>query len=87
MKNPALNIKNRRAVQLAQEVAKLSGESLTEAVTHALEHRLENLKRHSERAVLMSGVARIQGFVAALPELDSRSSEEILGYDEFGLPG
>lgn len=31
-------------------------------------------------------VAEIQRFVASLPTRDSRSADEILGYDGFGLP-
>jgi hypothetical protein len=31
-------------------------------------------------------VAEIQAFVKAQPERDARTAEQILGYDEFGLP-
>lgn len=34
----------------------------------------------------MTEVARIQRFVASLPDLDTRSPDELLGYDENGLP-
>lgn len=86
MSEKALNIKNGRAAALAREVALLTGENLTEAVTHALEERLKTIRRQSDRAISMSGVHRIQELIASLPERDPRSSEDILGYDEFGLP-
>jgi len=48
----SLNIKNPRAHKLAQEVAALTGESLSQAVTTALEERKANLEKQSrfERA-------------------------------------
>lgn len=83
----ALNIKNPEADRLAHELADLTGESITEAVTAALRGRLATVRRHRERAVLLSEVSQIQSFVASLPDRDPRPPEEILGYDDFGLPG
>jgi antitoxin VapB len=81
-----LNIKNPETVGLAQELAARTGEGVTEAVTNALRERLISVSRESDRAVLQSSIARIQSFVASLPSRDARTPEEILGYDEFGLP-
>ena len=81
----ALNIKNPETVGLARELAAKTGEGITEAVTNALRERLAAVSRQSDRTILRSNVARIQEFVASLPELDPRSPNEILGYDEFGL--
>jgi hypothetical protein len=36
---------------------------------------------------LLAEVAQVQALVADLPDRDVRSPEEILGYDERGLPG
>lgn len=82
----ALNIKNPETGRLAQEIAKLTGESLTDVVTAALRDRLTVIRRQKDRSALMSDVRQIQAFVASLPDLDHRSPEEIIGYDEFGLP-
>lgn len=41
----ALNIKNAQAVKLAQELARETGETLTEAVLKALQERLERVGR------------------------------------------
>ncbi|HST62651.1 MAG TPA: hypothetical protein VLK84_28355 [Longimicrobium sp.] len=35
---------------------------------------------------LIADVADIQAVVASLPDLDTRSPEDIIGYDEAGLP-
>ena len=37
--------------------------------------------------VLWAEVVELQDFLAGLPDRDSRSPEEILGYDAHGLPG
>ncbi len=78
----ALSIKSDRADQLARELAALTGESITDAVVVALEARLD-LERRRRRAV---GLDDIVERFARLPVLDPRSAEEILGYDDHGLP-
>lgn len=82
----ALNIKNSETDRLAHELARETGESITEAVTVAIRDRLEALRQREKRASLGSEIAQIQAFVASLPDRDSRSEDEILGYDELGLP-
>jgi len=83
----ALNIKNPEARHLAHELAELTGESLTDVVTTALRDRLSLVRQQRERAGLMSDIRQIQAFVASLPDHDLRTPEEIIGYDELGLPG
>lgn len=82
----ALNIKNPEADRLAHQLANATGESLTEAVINALRDRLAAVQRQQERGALLAAVSDIQAFVAALPDRDTRTADEILGYDEFGLP-
>jgi len=82
----ALNIKNAEAVDLARKLAASTGESITEAVTQALRERLAAVTGKPDAARLKSRVARIQSLVASLPDHDTRNSDEILGYDEYGLP-
>ena len=83
----ALNIKNPEAHRLAQEVADVTGESLTEAVTLALRDRLATVRRAESFEVVWAEVQELQSFVATLPDRDTRSADEILGYDALGLPG
>ena len=72
---------------MAQELAKVTGESLTQAVTVALRERLASLERQARPAGVGAAVAELQDFVEALPDRDCRSPDEILGYDQHGLPG
>lgn len=79
----ALSIKSDEADALARELADLTGESLTEVVTESLRERLDR-ERRVRRRDLKSLVAEIQERIAALPVLDDRSDDEVLGYNEFG---
>lgn len=83
----ALNIKNSETYRLAQELAEQTGETLTEAVTVAVRERLASLRRKHRRDEVLEAVRDIQAFVQSLPDRDDRSADEILGYDEYGLPG
>ena len=82
----ALNIKNDETHRLARALAEETGETLTEAVTVAVRERLESLHRTHRREEVVRSVQDIQEFVQGLPDLDRRSTEDLLGYDEFGLP-
>lgn len=82
----ALNIRNLEAEKLAAELARSTGESKTEAVTKALRDRLARVKRERTRRRLADELEEIAEHCASLPVLDARSAEEILGYDEAGLP-
>jgi len=82
----ALNIRNPEAEHLAQTVAELTGETKTEAVRRALQDRLERLRRERTRRPLADELDEIARRCAALPVLDDRPANEILGYDEHGLP-
>jgi len=82
----ALNIRNPEAEQLAAEVAALTGETKTEAVARALRERLVRLRRDRDGLSLEQELQQIADHCAALPVRDSRPAEEILGYDEHGLP-
>jgi len=83
----ALSIKNQEAERLARLVAKQTGESLTAAIEQALRERLERLQRKQRAPVRIERLLEIANRVAALPRLDKRTADEILGYDENGLPG
>jgi antitoxin VapB len=81
----ALSIKSDEADQLARQLAAETGETLTEAVVIALRERLD--REHARHAVSMRALlARLAADVAALPVADSRAPEQIIGYDDTGLP-
>ena len=80
----ALSIKNEETEHLARELAKKTGLSITEAIKTALREQLarEEGKRSAPR--VRDELLAIGRRCAALPDLDRRSPEEILGYDEIG---
>jgi antitoxin VapB len=82
----ALNIRNPEAEALAGELARQTGESKTEAVTKALRDRLMRVRRERTKRLLADELQEIAEHCASLPVLDKRRPEEILGYDEAGLP-
>ncbi len=83
----ALSLKDKETDSLARQVASLTGETLTEAIRTSLRERLrhEQLKR-GEGPELAKALEEIAKRCAALPVLDDRSDDEILGYDENGIP-
>ena len=82
----ALNIRNRETERLAAELARLTGETKTEAVTKAVRDRLDRVRQARRKRSLADELDAIGRQCAALPVLDPRTPEEILGYDEHGLP-
>ena len=81
-----LSIRNDSAERLARRVADKTGESITEAIRKALEERLERLEAKRRSNVLTGQVEDLLRRVDALPTLDSRPDDEILGYDPHGMP-
>jgi len=82
----ALNIRSPETEALATELARLTGETKTEAVTKAVRDRLERVKRARQQRSLADELDAIGRQCATLPVLDPRTPDEILGYDEHGLP-
>jgi antitoxin VapB len=81
----ALSIKSDEADRLARELAAETGETLTEAVETALRERLE--REHARHAASMrTRLAQLAAHLAAMQVADNRTPEEIIGYDDAGLP-
>jgi antitoxin VapB len=81
----ALYIEDPEADLLANELVRYTGESVVQAVIVALRERLEREKRRGHMS-LAEELVRIGKECAALPVLDRRAPDEILGCDENGLP-
>jgi len=82
----SLNIKNEEAHKLANQLAKLTGENMTEAVTTALRERLDRV-RNRRGAGLAERLMRIGKDCAAhLKEPFRSAAHGDLLYDERGLP-
>lgn len=82
----ALNIKSPDVDRLARELTAATGESLTTAVETALRERLERARSGDRPALIARRLQALSSEVADLPVRDSRTADEIIGYDEHGLP-
>ena len=82
----ALNIRNKEAEELAEELARRTGETKTEAVIKALRDRLGRIRRQRPRRRLADQLEEIARACSQLPVLDRRTPDEILGYGDDGLP-
>jgi antitoxin VapB len=81
-----LNIKDPATEKSVRALAALTGETVTMAVRRAAEERLQRVRRDRQGRSLTDEIMEIGRRCAALPDLDARSADEILGYDEHGLP-
>lgn len=82
----ALSLKDPATDRLARAVANLTGETLTDAVRTALSERLDRERlRRGEPGHLADRLEQLGRECAALPDLDTRSPDDIIGYDESGM--
>jgi len=81
-----ISIKNDHAERLARELAAETGESLTTAISRALEERLARLEGRRSPAEKLALARSVLRRLDALPVLDPRSADEIMGYDRHGVP-
>jgi antitoxin VapB len=81
-----LNIKDAATEKFVRELAAAAGESVTIAVRRAAEERLQRVRRQQSGRSLAAELLEIGRRCAALQDLDARTADEILGYDEHGLP-
>lgn len=84
----ALNIKDPEADRLVRELAAATGESITEAARIAFAERLQRVTaRRDDSGARRARIQEIIDRARRKPPLDDRSADEIIGYDEDGLPG
>jgi antitoxin VapB len=81
-----LNIKDESTERAVRELAALTGETVTTTVRRAAEERLQRVRRGRAGGSLAAELLAIGQRCAALPDIDQRTPDEILGYDEHGLP-
>ncbi len=82
----SLNIKNEETHRLAQELAELTGESMTVAVTKAVQERLARFKKEKQLGVSKRLLAIGQDCAKRLKEPYKTIDHGQLLYDEKGLP-
>ncbi len=90
----ALNIKSPETERVVRELAKRTCLSITEAVHQAAVEKLRAMTaQHEARLAQMTPAQReklrrieaISKSAAALPVLDDRTADEIIGYDDKGV--
>jgi len=82
----SLNIKNREAHRLAEELAMLTGESMTVAVTIAVRERLVRVRQEHNLSLADRLLAIGRDCAAHLKEPFRSADHADLLYDEHGLP-
>jgi antitoxin VapB len=82
----ALSIKNPNTERLARQIARETGETLTEAIQRSLEERLERLPQRRRGRIMTEKLQDILRRIDALPIVDNRPEDDILGYNSQGLP-
>jgi antitoxin VapB len=82
-----LGIKDPETELLARALAERTGETLTVATRRALEERLRRIGGGAaRRAALLEDLAASRRRWSKMSVLDTRGADEIIGYDENGLP-
>lgn len=82
----SLNIKNKEAHKLANQLAKLTGESMTEAVTKAVRERLDRLRSQRGAGLADRLISIGKDCASHLKEPFRSADHDSLLYDENGLP-
>jgi antitoxin VapB len=81
-----LHIRDPEADRLARELAARTGQPITRVVVEALRDKLQREKARAPFPRLKDELMAISRRAAALPRRTGRTADEILGYDERGLP-
>jgi antitoxin VapB len=81
-----ISIKNHETEALARKLSELTGETLTEAVRVSVSERYERLRRARNGRSLADDLNAIAEHYASLPVISNMTDDEILGYDEMGIP-
>jgi antitoxin VapB len=82
----SLNIKDSATERAVRELAALTGESITATIRRAAEERLQRVRSKRPTRRLSEELLEIARRCAALSDLDTRTADESLGYDENGMP-
>ncbi|MFP4031589.1 MAG: type II toxin-antitoxin system VapB family antitoxin [Desulfococcaceae bacterium] len=82
----ALQFTDPKAEELARELATITGETISEAVLNALRERIGRIRKSRDTSEeLLADIMEISERCAALPDLDTRSPDEIIGYNSGGF--
>lgn len=83
----ALSIKDEETDRLVRSLARQAGLSYTAAIRMAVLNELDNRRPPARNpGRIREAVRALQEEIRNLPVLDPRTPDEIIGYDEHGLP-
>jgi antitoxin VapB len=85
----AISIKNRELEAAARELAYITGKSITDALLESARRELKRQKGINAvmKTTTWERIQEIQREFAAIPDRHPQlTDDEILGYDEFGIP-
>lgn len=81
-----ISIKNTETEVLARKLAELTGETLTETIRGAVAEKYNRLRSARSGRSLTDELNEIAMRCGSRPLVSTLSDDEILGYDEFGVP-
>src|SRR5260370_7921259 len=81
-----ISIRNAETEELARELGKESGETIREVIKKSLQDRLQRVRGRRHARELPEQVEDILQRMDALPTLDERAEDEILGHERRGGP-
>jgi antitoxin VapB len=81
-------VKNVETEKKIRKLARRTGETITAAIDRAVDDRLAKLgpEQRKKGRIDRKKLAELLAYFDSLPVDDPRSPEEIIGYDEFGVP-
>ncbi|MBM3759320.1 MAG: PSK operon transcription factor [Acidobacteria bacterium] len=81
-----ISIKNEATEELARKLADLTGKSLTNTIHDSLQKEYDTVISERSGKASVDELMEIARRCANRPSLTNLTADEILGYDEFGLP-
>ena len=80
-----MNIRSPKVDRLIEQLSRLTGEDVETALARAIEERLSRIAplAPADRKAAMNAFFES---ASRMPVLDPRSSDQIMGYNGFGLP-
>ena len=83
----ALSIKSPEVERKVRKLAAVTGQSITTVVSLAVDEQLKREERKQQtKDAMLAEIRAIAAHYKGLPVLDNRTEDEILGYDENGIP-
>ena len=84
----ALVIDNPETERLVEELARKTGHKPEDAIAELIREKLggDRAEEPLDPPDIWERIKEIQDEVASYPDVDTRSADELIGYDEYGVP-